>query len=118
MLLPQGATGCGPAEVRNAELSDHGAGVSARAIFDSLQAVRGVEPGIAAREGFLEWAFALPLDCPPREAACAALCRIPAAEAETAAARAFLALLRDAALWPTPEAVRRGGRAGRLRLAH
>ena len=70
----------------------------------------------AARAGFLEWAFALPLDMPPRQAAREALAGLGGLSVQSAAARGFVELLEETVLWPMPTPVRRGGRAGRHRL--
>ena len=92
--------------------------MSARAIFDSLQTLSAAAPEDAARAGFLEWAFGLPEDSVPRAEACAALRRIGGLGAHSAAARAFVGLLEEAALWPAARPARRGGRAGRKRSLH
>jgi hypothetical protein len=71
----------------------------------------GSDADAAARMGFLEWAFMDPEEVTASKAA--ALLSAPEAQAaESAAAQAFVAFLRDASLPVSPQ--RRGGRAGRL----
>ncbi|SEK35449.1 hypothetical protein [Roseovarius nanhaiticus] len=81
--------------------------------LDRMDAV-GADADAAARMGFLEWAFALPGAATP-EAARAALdtaLDISPREAQSPAARAFVAFLSEATLHVPPPA--RRGRAARL----
>ncbi|WP_146587525.1 hypothetical protein [Puniceibacterium confluentis] len=92
--------------------------MTARQIFEGLQDLRDMPARDAARAGFLEWAFALPMDVPPRQAAREALAGINGVRAQSAAAQAFVELLEETVLWPSVAPSRRGGRAGRQRLLH
>ncbi len=92
--------------------------MNARRIFEGLQDLCDAPGRDAARAGFLEWAFALPLDVPPRQAAREALAGLGGLPPQSAAAQGFVDLLEETLLWPPSCPVRRGGRAGRQRLLH
>ena len=77
--------------------------------LDALDA-RGAPALEAARQGFLEWAFALDDAALAPEEARDALDRAPTAGTPSPAARAFLGFLGQAANTARARPVRRGGR--------
>ena len=81
-------------------------------IFEGLDALtaRGAPAQDAARQGFLEWVFALDADRSAAEAARDALLRLAPAPAASPAAAAFLGYLDEAARTTPSRPVRRGGR--------